>query len=152
MVPCQTSTPEGAIVRKGNVRFGSLADILRCGNDVRFTPKSRHRSVQFECPLRADTVEKVVSDPPKRNNRIRTARYLNRNCVRGRDCESMLRIQGRKIVFQQYRSIADIFHLRGRTFPSRARITKNQGKYRSSTRPPPDEEVCDLWHQRGKLP
>src|SRR5262249_5415834 len=59
-------------------------------------------------PLWVDTVEKVVSDPPKRNNRIRTARYLNRNCVRGRDFESMLRIQGRKIVFQQYRSLADI--------------------------------------------
>src|SRR5262249_26976539 len=59
------------------------------------------------CPLWVDTVEKVVSDPPKRNNRIRTARYLNRNCVRGRDFESMLRIQGRKIVFQQYRSKAD---------------------------------------------
>src|SRR5215813_2279046 len=61
-----------------------------------------------KCPLWVDTVEKVVSDPPKRNNRIRTARYLNRNCVRGRDFESMLRIQGRKIVFQQYRSKADI--------------------------------------------
>src|SRR5262249_6793307 len=61
-----------------------------------------------QCPLWVDTVEKVVSDPPKRNNRIRTARYLNRNCVRGRDFESMLRIQGRKIVFQQYRSEADI--------------------------------------------
>src|SRR5262249_39921258 len=60
-----------------------------------------------QCPLWVDTVEKVVSDPPKRNNRIRTARYLNRNCVRGRDFESMLRIQGRKIVFQQYRSNAD---------------------------------------------
>src|SRR5262245_17478450 len=60
------------------------------------------------CPLWVDTVEKVVSDPPKRNNRIRTARYLNRNCIRGRDFESMLRIQGRKIVFQQYRSKADI--------------------------------------------
>src|SRR5262249_548872 len=60
------------------------------------------------CPLWADTVEKVVSDPPKRNNRIRTARYLNRNCVRGRDCESMLRIQGHKIVFQQYRPEPDM--------------------------------------------
>src|SRR5262249_16751733 len=59
------------------------------------------------CPLWVDTVEKVVSDPPKRNNRTRTARYLNRNCVRGRDFESMLRIQGRKIVFQQYRPKAD---------------------------------------------
>src|SRR5262245_24885805 len=64
-------------------------------------------------PLWVDTVEKVVSDPPKRNNRIRTARYLNRNCVRGRDFESMLRIQGRKIVFQQYRSKADILACAG---------------------------------------
>src|SRR5262245_56433700 len=63
-----------------------------------------------------DAVEKVVSDPPKRNNRIRTARYLNRNCVRGRDFESMLRIQGRKIVFQQYRPKADIARS-GSTFP-----------------------------------
>jgi hypothetical protein len=34
--------------------------------------------------------------------------------------------------------IADISHLRGRTFPSRARITKNQGKiqefYKTSAR------------------
>src|SRR5262249_17699079 len=71
-------------------------------------PRKRHQMRHMECPLRADTVEKVVSDPPKRNNRIRTARYLNRNCVRGRDFESMLRIQGRKIVFQQYRPKADI--------------------------------------------
>src|SRR5262249_6664627 len=70
------------------------------------------------CPLWVDTVEKVVSDPPKRNNRTRTARYLNRNCVRGRDFESMLRIQGRKIVFQQYRSKADIC-----TAPAHVRFT-----------------------------
>src|SRR5215831_17351135 len=74
------------------------------------------------CPLWVDTVEKVVSDPPKRNNRIRTARYLNRNCVRGRDFESMLRIQGRKIVFQQYRSKADIC-----TAPARVRFTPESG-------------------------
>src|SRR5262249_11020680 len=64
------------------------------------------------CPLWADTVEKGFSDPTKRNHRIRTARYLNRNCVRGRDFESMLRIQGRKIVFQQYRPIADMVAVR----------------------------------------
>src|SRR5262249_31386965 len=75
---------------------------------VRFTPESGHWSARVECPLWADTVEKVVSDPPKRNNRIRTASYLNRNCVRGRDFESMLRIRGRKIVFQQYRPKVDI--------------------------------------------
>src|SRR5262245_38968066 len=67
-----------------------------------------HAVLRCKCLLMTDTVEKVVSDPPKRNNRIRTARYLNRNCVRGRDFESMLRIQGRKIVFQQYRPKADI--------------------------------------------
>src|SRR5262249_22313260 len=72
-----------------------------------FWRKSGHHSDMLQCPLLTDTVEKVVSDPPKRNNRIRTARYLNRNCVRGRDFESMLRIQGRKIVFQQYRPKAD---------------------------------------------
>src|SRR5262249_20298862 len=92
----------------GHVRFGSKADICTAPAHVRFTPKSGHLQCTSPCPLWADTVEKVVSDPPKRNNRIRTARYLNRNCVRGRDFESMLRIQGRKIVFQQYRPKADI--------------------------------------------
>jgi hypothetical protein len=58
-----------------------------------------------------DTVEKVVSDPPKRNNRIRAVSYLNRNCVRGRDFESMLRIRGRKIVFQHHLPQADITRL-----------------------------------------
>ena len=29
-------------VGRSNVRFGSLADILRCGSDVRFTPESGH--------------------------------------------------------------------------------------------------------------
>src|SRR5262249_48641586 len=47
-----------------------------------------------KCPLLTDTVEKVVSDPPKRNNRTRTARYLNRNCVRGRDFESSVAHSG----------------------------------------------------------
>jgi hypothetical protein len=60
-----------------------------------------------------DTIEKVVSDAPKRNNRIRTANYLSRNCVRDRDFESMLRIRGCKIVLQQYRPKADVFAVRG---------------------------------------
>src|SRR5262249_27487138 len=95
-----------------------------CGDDALIRPPAigfrvslnagRRRLASVRCPLWVDTVEKVVSDPPKRNNRIRTARYLNRNCVRGRDFESMLRIQGRKIVFQQYRSEADIFAMRRR--------------------------------------
>ena len=30
------------VVVVANVRFGSLADILRCGSDVRFAPESGH--------------------------------------------------------------------------------------------------------------
>jgi hypothetical protein len=44
-----------------------------------------HRSASFplgrvrqRCQLWVDIVEKVVSDLPQRNNRIRTASYLNR--------------------------------------------------------------------------
>src|SRR5262249_51982416 len=77
-------------------------------NRCRYWGQSGHGFLRRKCLLLTDTVEKVVSDPPKRNNRIRTASYLNRNCVRGRDFESMLRIRGRKIVFQQYRPKADI--------------------------------------------
>jgi hypothetical protein len=47
-------------------------------------------------------VEKVLSEPLERNNRIRTAICLDRNCVLGSDFESMLRVRTRKIVFQQY--------------------------------------------------
>ena len=36
-----------------NVRFGSLADILRCGSDVRFTPNSGHVRCTSLCPLSA---------------------------------------------------------------------------------------------------
>jgi hypothetical protein len=61
-----------------------------------------------------DTVEKVLSEPLERNNRIETASCLNRNCVRGAYFESMLRIRAHKIVFQQYRWKADIVrHWRG---------------------------------------
>src|SRR5262249_21157475 len=92
-----------------------------------------------QCPLWVDTVEKVVSDPPKRNNRIRTASYLNRNCVRGRDFESMLRIRGRKIVFQQYRSKADIC-----TAPAHVRFTPKSGHLRCSS-------ACPLWAKSGHI-
>ena len=34
-----------------DVRFGSLADILRCGSDVRFTPESGHVQCNLGCPL-----------------------------------------------------------------------------------------------------
>jgi hypothetical protein len=37
-----------------NVRFGSLADILRCGSHVHFTPNSGHLRLSFECLLCAD--------------------------------------------------------------------------------------------------
>src|SRR5262245_35872054 len=95
-----------------------------------------------QCPLWVDTVEKVVSDPPKRNNRIRTARYLNRNCVRGRDFESMLRIQGRKIVFQQYRSKADV-----RTAKRHVRFTPNSDRESGFSQTvmsalPPKADMC----------
>jgi hypothetical protein len=48
------------IDRKGqtkliNVRFGSQADILRCGSDVCFIPKSGHSSVASKCPLSANS-------------------------------------------------------------------------------------------------
>src|SRR5262245_37779991 len=96
-------TPVGPIVRcwpKADMRLAPT-------NVSAFGGTPGHGACTAKCSLMTDTVEKVVSDPPKRNNRIRTARYLNRNCVRGRDFESMLRIQGRKIVFQQYRPKAD---------------------------------------------
>ena len=39
--------------RKRYVRFGSKADILRCGSDVRFTPESGHLPRTSRCPLSA---------------------------------------------------------------------------------------------------
>src|ERR1019366_822370 len=54
-----------------------------------------------------DSVDKVLSEPLERNNRIRTASCLNRNFVRGSDFESMLRVRAHKIVFQHYRPKAD---------------------------------------------
>jgi hypothetical protein len=41
----QTSLPHWQTSEETNVRFGSLADILRCNRHVRFTPESGHRSV-----------------------------------------------------------------------------------------------------------
>jgi hypothetical protein len=55
-----------------------------------------------------DSVDKVLSEPLERNNRIRTAICLNRNCIRGFDFESMLRVRAHKIVFQHYRPNSDI--------------------------------------------
>ena len=37
------------------VRFGSLADILRCGSNVRFTPESGHVQCTGSCPLCANS-------------------------------------------------------------------------------------------------
>ena len=39
----------------GMSAFGSKADILRCGSDVRFTPRSGHQSRLSECPLSANS-------------------------------------------------------------------------------------------------
>ena len=41
--------------RSAFVRFGSKADILRCGSDVRFTPKSGHSRLRLACPLCANS-------------------------------------------------------------------------------------------------
>jgi hypothetical protein len=38
-----------------DVRFGSKADILRCGSDVRFTPQSGHAQCTSRCPLSANS-------------------------------------------------------------------------------------------------
>jgi hypothetical protein len=38
-----------------DVRFGSLADILRCSSDVRFTPQSGHVQCNSVCPLCANS-------------------------------------------------------------------------------------------------
>jgi hypothetical protein len=38
-----------------NVRFGSLADIVPCRRDVRFTPESGHWLIASECPLCANS-------------------------------------------------------------------------------------------------
>ena len=45
---------------RNNVRFGSLADILRCGSDVCFTPKSGHASATSKCPLSAKSRHSVI--------------------------------------------------------------------------------------------
>ena len=37
------------------IRFGSLADILRCGSDVRFTPESGQSLQRTLCPLCANS-------------------------------------------------------------------------------------------------
>jgi hypothetical protein len=39
---------------KTNVRFGSKADMNLRNGDVRFTPKSGHRSAPWQCPLCAN--------------------------------------------------------------------------------------------------
>ena len=45
------SALKGVVTRPANVRFGSLADILRCGRHVRFTPESGHVRCTTLCPL-----------------------------------------------------------------------------------------------------
>src|ERR1019366_1868733 len=85
-----------------------------CVSHSSTTTRTRDLSVEwrnilkvYECLQLADSVDKVLSEPLERNNRIRTASCLNRNCVRGSDFESMLRVRAHKIVFQHYRSKAD---------------------------------------------
>jgi hypothetical protein len=81
---------------------------------IAFFPRERPGRTQAAfsfggpCPIWVDAVEKVLSESLERNNRIRTVGWLNRNCVRGHYSESMLRVRAHKIVFQQYRSKADL--------------------------------------------
>ena len=44
----------------GDVRFGSLADILRCGSDVRFTPENGH--VQCNSVLSAKCQKRTLPE------------------------------------------------------------------------------------------
>jgi hypothetical protein len=55
-----------------------------------------------------DAVEKVRGATPKRNNRIEPNNVLNLCCEYGSSLESMLRGKTHKILFRQYRPIADI--------------------------------------------
>src|SRR5262249_18555926 len=106
--PLKLAPLKGSDAGSAYVRFGSKADICIAPAHVRFTLKSGHLPCISACPLCADTVEKIVSDPEKRHNRIRTEKYLTRKYVRGRDIKSIFPIQGSKIVFQQYRPEADM--------------------------------------------
>jgi hypothetical protein len=47
-----TTTPKRSRLN-GNVRYGSLADILTSSRHVRFTPDCGHSSVQVGCPKSA---------------------------------------------------------------------------------------------------
>ena len=58
-----------------NVRFGSLAGILRCGGHVRFTPKSGHWAVQIKCPLCANSRMRRLFD-----HLVGAGEQIVRNC------------------------------------------------------------------------
>jgi hypothetical protein len=67
-------------VISSNVRFGSLADILRCGSDVRFTPESGHSQAQNKCPL--------LTKPHSRSRKRLIGRLLNAaEYKRSKDCD-----------------------------------------------------------------
>src|SRR5207344_1352494 len=53
-VPAHRSGPPGGPLRavRCHVRFGSKADILRCGSDVRFTPNSGHSTQTMKRTLK----------------------------------------------------------------------------------------------------
>ena len=55
---------KGPTAEANNVRFGSLADILRCGSDVCFTPESGHEEARAECPLSASSGHPQTERPP----------------------------------------------------------------------------------------
>jgi hypothetical protein len=62
----------------------------------------------MKCPLRIDAVEKVGGMPSVRNKRIVGDDFLNRSCALGLRLESILLGDPLKILFQQYRPLADL--------------------------------------------
>jgi hypothetical protein len=64
-VSAKIQTPFGA---RGSVRFGSLADILRCESHVRFTPESGHgafceRAIRLETGYDPQSLAHLVVHP-----------------------------------------------------------------------------------------
>src|SRR5262249_37590111 len=86
MLPRQTSTPGDGWLEAHNVRFGSKADILRCDNDVRFTPDGGHLQCTSACPLWAKSGHRnfllnhlVCAQQERGRDRDSDSTYLNCN-------------------------------------------------------------------------
>ena len=66
--------------RNLNVCFGSLADILRCGSDVRSTPNSGHPLTLLECPLNAKSVCDGARWEAMASPALQTAKFAQTGC------------------------------------------------------------------------